>query len=495
MNAILGMSELLSETNLNEEQRKYVTVFSQAGSNLLTLINDILDLSKIESGNWELEKAEFHVRDFIDQTVELVAPKAKIKKLTLDVSVRPEVAPYLTGDPARLRQILINLLGNAVKFTEAGQIVLTVRSVDEGLQFEVADTGIGIPASDLNLVFEDFKQGDASITRKYGGTGLGLGISRRLVERMGGRLSVTSVVGKGSTFRFVVPLEAASNLPDESFARIQDVQDREIEPGSDRTTPGEGPSMDAPKKLLKILVAEDSADNRLLIELYLRNTPYDLQFVANGEEAISAVQAAPFDVVLMDLQMPVVDGLSATRTIREMERQYGRPAVSIVALTANARPEDVTLSLEAGCDAHLSKPISKRRLLALLEQYARSGSECPECTALSPKLAALVPKYLESRNKDARVLAHLHARGDFAAIRDIAHNLKGTGESYGFPQITALGGAMQAAADSSDADAVGRQIRELGKVLAQLAAPPADSWNNTPAAQSPSSKPVHSPLG
>jgi PAS domain S-box-containing protein len=504
MNAIMGMSDLLSETELNDAQRQYVRIFRRAGSNLLNLINNILDFSKIEAGRFDLEQAEFQLRDLVDHTVELVTPKAQAKGITLVSSLNPTVLNRFTGDATRLRQVLINLLGNAIKFTETGEVRLTVQEPQAGpaghLEFLVSDTGIGIPEGQLEAVFEDFKQGDSSTTRKYGGSGLGLAISRRIAERMGGSLSVASVVGKGSTFRLGVPLQAAPERKDEpqvettdfhgqrvaivdsnttnrlilretlggwglittefssgeqsledltgtphaqcpySLIIVDSVVDSRVDGGrshangfetaarframfpdlpvimlstDDRPcdearcrengflgyavrpvdrgvllqlvakalgcsrTEAAGPaarpepSATAQRKSLRILVAEDSPDNRLLVQLYLEGGPHSLTFVEHGGEALEQIASTEFDVVLMDVQMPVMDGLAATTAIRAMELERGRRAVPILALSANARPEDIESSLEAGCTAHLSKPISKQRLLTALDEYAR----------------------------------------------------------------------------------------------------------------------------
>ncbi len=506
MNAILGMSDLLSETELNDAQRQYVQVFRRAGSSLLNLINDILDFSKIEAGHFDLEQAEFRLGDLVDQTVELVAPKAHAKGIVLVSRLGSNIPNRHTGDATRLRQVLINLLGNAIKFTDIGEVALTVQEPQAGragyVEFLVSDTGIGIPEERLETIFEEFEQGDSSTTRKYGGSGLGLAISRKIVERMGGILSVTTEVGKGSTFRFSVPLQPAPEPREEPSAEVADFHGRLVAIVDSNTTnrlilretlsswgletsefsscedalqdltgvphvrcpyslvivdsrmdrradggrsPANGfetaarirtifpdlplimlSSDDCPGhearcresgfagyavrpvsragllqlvrqaldrsccevaapaqvlaessnsmgyvKSLKILVAEDSPDNRLLVQLYLEGGPHSLTFVEHGGQAVEQVAAKEFDVVLMDVQMPVMDGLAATSTIRAMELEKGRRAIPILALSANARPEDIASSLAAGCTAHLSKPISKPRLLAALDAYAR----------------------------------------------------------------------------------------------------------------------------
>jgi signal transduction histidine kinase len=252
MNAILGMSDLLWESPLNLEQRQYVEVFRRAGQNLLTIIDDLLDLSKLESGHCDLENIAFDLNDVVKRSTELIAPKAGAKGVALLARVSPDIPTRLSGDPTRLQQILINLLGNAVKFTASGQIVLTVEAHESGqpgwISVSVSDSGIGIPPDRLEAIFDDFKQADSSTTRKFGGTGLGLGISRRLVTCMGGELTVTSTVGEGSTFRFVARLGVA---PDLVCAPDQAIQVKK----SPALPPAAG---------LRLLIADDASDNRLL---------------------------------------------------------------------------------------------------------------------------------------------------------------------------------------------------------------------------------------
>lgn len=267
---------------------------------------------------------------------------------------------------------------------------------------------------------------------------MGLGISRRTVEKMGGRLSASSVVGKGSAFRFAVRLKSAPQIP---------------------LTP-EPPAVllqgNPPQGSLRILMAEDSPDNRLLVQLYMRGSGHSLTFAEDGKEAVDQFASADFDLVIMDLQMPVMDGLTAVRTIREFERTHARRAVPILALSANARPEDVQTSLEAGCDAHLSKPISKQRLLAAVEEYA----------AFTDEIAELAPAYLAARRSELPEMRRALAAGDFSGIRRLGHNLKGTGSSYGFPGLSELGAAIEASSASADAVTIEHHLAELARHLA-----------------------------
>ncbi len=359
MNAILGMADMLWESPLNAEQTQYVQVVRRAGSGLLMLINEILDLSKIEAGRLELEQVAFDLTEVVSQAIDLIAVKARDKNIALVSEVPAGTATRLIGDPNRLRQILVNLLSNALKFTHSGRIVLTARNHESGesgmVDISVSDTGIGIASGKLETIFDDFTQADVSTTRKYGGTGLGLGISRRLVEAMGGRLIASSSEGQGSTFHFTAQfIPAPENSRAESIGKPRaPAEDRElVQPA-------------------RILVAEDSEDNRVLIEVYLKSRPYHLTFEGDGRAAMNRLAEADFDLILMDVQMPEMDGLTATRAIRALERDQNTPAIPIVAMTANASSQDVENSANAGCDAHLSKPVSKLDLFRAIEKYRR----------------------------------------------------------------------------------------------------------------------------
>ena len=331
-------------------------VFRRAGSNLLTLINDILDLSKIEAGHLELENITFNLETVIDEALELTDVKARAKNIALLSYPAPDLSPNLVGDPTRLRQVLINLLGNAVKFTDFGEVAITVKNHPSGkrgeIEFQISDTGIGIPADKLETIFESFTQADSATTRKYGGTGLGLQISRRIVEAMGGNLSVTSRVGQGSTFRFNTPFALADRQ--ENSAPVVSHAEA-VRP-------------------LRILLAEDSEDNRALIEAYMLDSSHQLTFVEDGQAAVKRFTDFDVDLILMDVQMPVMDGLTATRQIRALERHFGTTSIPVIAVTASSLPEDVAKSREAGCNQHLLKPISKTQLLNAISEYAHSAA-------------------------------------------------------------------------------------------------------------------------
>ncbi len=507
MNAIIGMAELLEETPLSPEQHEYVRVFQTAGETLLSLINDILDISKLEAGQLELEKIDFDLREVMEKTCEILALRAHKKGLELACHLAPEAPERLQGDPLRLRQVLVNLIGNAIKFTEQGEVVIEISQLQSKnpekpieLQFAVSDTGIGIPAEKQQTIFERFTQVDASTTREYGGTGLGLNISQRIVEAIGGEIWVESEPGKGSTFFFNAPFETAQTsepasapapvdlsglktlvvddcaanrlvlretlsswgakvteadsgqlglelleqaktehnsfdlvlldcrMPQlDGFEVARRIQQNSAFPGTTLmmlTSDNRAGDIARAQKLglaaymvkpikrkelqqtisnvlqprqpevekaaakpqeegscrpLKILLVDDSEDNRLLVSSFLKKRPYQIELAENGEVAVNKFQAGEFDLVLMDMQMPIKDGYSASREIRQWEEQQGRPATPIIALTAFAQQDDARKSLAAGCNMHLTKPIKKSILLEAIDSFGpEPGDSLPD---------------------------------------------------------------------------------------------------------------------
>ncbi len=495
MNAIIGMADLLSETNLTKEQEKYVSIYRYAGENLLNIINDILDLSKIEAGQMELESTGFDLQELIDRTSEIMAIPAEDKGLQLAVMCSPGVPTALIGDPTRLRQVIINLAGNAIKFTKEGEVFINVekREVTEKeaeLIFSVKDTGIGIPKDKCEKVFESFSQADSSTTRQFGGTGLGLSISKLIVGLMGGKIWVESEEGKGSTFYFTAKLEIDKRSKESTEskgvdlkglkvlivddnatnrmilnktlsswgAEIKEVVDGKscldelkkakqsghpyglilldykmpeidgfevakkvkgdpeinipivmntssigfgegnklakeigiegymhkpikqselraqinialgkVEPTKQRKqTVGEAVGTDRP---LKILLVEDNRDNRNLILAYLKKSPHGIDIAENGQIAVEKFTSGNYDLVFMDIEMPVMDGYTATKKIREWEKEQRIEPTPIIALTAHALKEHEDKSKETGCNGHVTKPIKKAKLLETIKQY------------------------------------------------------------------------------------------------------------------------------
>jgi signal transduction histidine kinase/ligand-binding sensor domain-containing protein/ActR/RegA family two-component response regulator len=362
MNGILGMTELALAGQLAPEHREYIEIVRSSADSLLTVINDILDFSKIEAGKLELVPVEFNLQDTLEPALKSLAVRAHQKHLELQYRRQPRVPERLVGDPGRLRQIVINLLGNAIKFTEQGEVTLEVQleSQQEGstwLHFCVRDTGIGISPEKQDAVFDAFSQADGSIARRYGGTGLGLTISRRLVEMMGGRIWMESAMGHGSTFHFTAPF--GSDVSESES--LHDVS-RTILPLTE--PPGSSPKQ--PRKF-RILLAEDHVVNKKLAVRLLEKHGHSVVVAPNGREAISAVEKDTFDLVLMDVQMPEMDGLSATAAIRARERETG-DHLPIIAVTAHAMKGDQERCLEAGMDGYITKPIRVEELLATIEQ-------------------------------------------------------------------------------------------------------------------------------
>jgi CheY-like chemotaxis protein/HPt (histidine-containing phosphotransfer) domain-containing protein len=381
----------------------------------------------------------------------MVAIRAQEKGLALVCEIAPDVPTDLIGDPTRLRQVLMNLLGNAIKFTESGEVALRVTPdgappVPGALRFTISDTGIGIPDEKLGAVFERFTQADSSTTRRYGGSGLGLTISKRLVELMGGRIWVESGVGKGSAFSFVVPLEIWAGATRRAAAPV-------------------GADAQASLPALRILLVEDSPDNRAITVAYLQDTPYRVEIAENGAIAYEKFTAGHYDLVLMDRQMPVMDGLTATRAIREWEQANQRPPTPIIALTASALKGDQEKCMAAGCTAYLSKPIKEEVLLQAIREHSTAVPSSAKIVAVNPKYADLVPGFLSNRRKDVIAMLDALDHGDFETVESLGHGMKGAGGSYGFQAITDIGAALEQAAGNSDDGASRKWVGELTHYL------------------------------
>jgi len=498
MNAIIGMADLLMETQLTPEQHQYVQVFQSAGENLLIIINDIIDISKVEAGHVQLETIDFDLTDIIENICDVMSVRAHEKGLELVYSAMPDVPTKLLGDPTRLRQILVNLIGNSIKFTEKGQVFIQIKTQEvkkENIEllFSITDTGIGIAPEQIDTIFDTFTQADSSTTRKYGGTGLGLAISKQLVELMGGHITVESKPDQGSTFSFTAQFgiqtepkghiekialdmrgvkvlvvddnetnrmilrttlsklgatitesdngahglaefkramktadpyqlalidhrmpgmdgfelakhikETMGNIKNttvmmltsddrsgdralckefditfylvkpikraELLAAIATIMGRKIEPVVGKIP--EARSADLTKiRSLNLLLVEDSADNRLIIQAYFKRASDHIDIAENGAIAVEKFKSGKYDLVFMDVQMPVMDGYTATREIRKWEQEQGRKQTPIIALTAHAMKEDVQKSLDAGCTDHLTKPIRRATLMEAVQKH------------------------------------------------------------------------------------------------------------------------------
>ena len=365
MNGVLGMTDLLLDTGLNAEQRECAALVKSSADSLLTIINDILDFSKVEAGRLELESIEFDLRRTLAAIIKTLALRAHQKGLELTSDIRPEVPEQLIGDPSRLRQVVINLLGNALKFTGRGEVGLKVAvdSVKPGevvLHFIVLDTGVGIAPEKQRIIFEPFSQADGSTARKFGGTGLGLTISSRIVELMGGRIWVKSALGHGSAFHFTgsfgVGKQVVQTLP--------------------LAVPNTRAAIQLAHRKLRILLVEDNEVNQKLAQRLLEKRGHHVTVTGNGREALAALDREDFDVAFMDVQMPEMDGFGATAAIRARERETGSH-LPIIAMTAHAIQGDRERCLAAGMDSYISKPINPQELTELLERFSVATEEEP----------------------------------------------------------------------------------------------------------------------
>jgi signal transduction histidine kinase/CheY-like chemotaxis protein len=393
LNAVLGMNGLLMGTALTDEQKSYVELMRSSGQMLLAVINDILDVSKIEAGKMTLEIVSFDPEVTLREVVTLLDVRAQAKGLTLELQLAPGLPLLVRGDPSRLRQVLFNLIGNALKFTEEGGVTVTAACTPLDrqrvtLRLSVVDTGIGIPAEVLPRIFDRFTQADSTTARRYGGSGLGLAISREIVQLMGGRIEASSLPGRGSRFDFSIPFDRSETAPLKVVDIALDVPESiafaDTAPVSDDghdAGPAPGPNTSAPPRVepttpvqraRRILVAEDNVVNQILIKAILDRMGHFCDVVADGIEAVHQAQAAHYDLVLMDMQMPEMDGLAATREIRRLEQAQGRARLPIVAMTANAMAEDRAACMAAGMDDHVAKPIEIEKLEAAIQRAPRS---------------------------------------------------------------------------------------------------------------------------
>jgi PAS domain S-box-containing protein len=602
MNAILGMAEMLQDSGLNAEQNEYVQTFSSAGELLLGIINDILDFSKIEVGQIKLESIPFNLRELAEDVNKLFVYRAEEKGLFLDQKVSPGLAQRYVGDPTRIRQIIINLIGNAIKFTSDGGVTLSVTEsvMDDGAPcclFAVKDTGIGIPKSKLNTIFESFAQADSSTTREFGGTGLGLAISKKLVELMGGQIWVESELNAGTTFFFKLPLAPDFQAPAAEFrlkipadTNLLVIEDQpashgsmsnlvrswgivpvsrtsssgavdalnaykgerafqaimidcvvDDEPGIDvvQLLVGQGialsnvilvvesaddlarlPSVsdfaplsyilkserntvlhdkiydvisEAQRKRVtnfqdkgwKILLVDDVEANRRVVELFLKSLNVSLVHAENGKVAVEKFTEEPFDLVLMDMEMPVMDGLDATRRIRMWEKEKREYATPIIALTAHAFQEHRQKTMEAGCTEFLAKPIKKQALINIIDLFAgqREPLIAPPVMAepilevvvpveeldspikIDPELEDLRPLFLRTVRDFQTQLADAITSKDFVTMQRCGHSLKGLGSTYAVDEISQAGKIIESAAKGRQAAVVIEAVNHLATFM------------------------------
>ncbi len=490
MNAIIGLSRMVLDSPLNAQQREYLEQVLRSSDTLLSIINDILDYSKIEAGAMLLEKAEFSTDEIFRDLDSLFSARASLSGIALRLQPAADLPKGLSGDALRLGQILINLVGNALKFTTSGEITVQARCIGElpdnrlNLEFSVSDTGIGIAPEHQAALFAPFTQADSSITRRYGGTGLGLAICRQLVELMGGKISVSSEPGKGSTFRFNVILHRAAEAAPPRAAAVNPKKPQKLPRWA-----GE-----------RILVVEDIAINRTIATALLQKVGFSVLTANDGEAALAVLASEPVDLVLMDVQMPVMDGLTATREIRANPRLHGLP---VIAMTAHATVEDQRQTAEAGMDAHLTKPIVPQLLYDTLARWLPpqvlpeppAEPEPPiEAAATLPSLPGIdqTAGLLLHMNRPTFYLSSLHDfRRDFASstrrlrealvagqwpeARRLAHSLKSVAGSIGAQRLAEAARRMESLLASGSSDPVAFEETEaaLGEVLDGLTQLPA----------------------
>ena len=519
MNGVLGTTELLLNSPLTDKQRHLASTVHRSGRTLLAIINDILDFSKIEAGKLDLECVGFDLSQLLDESLELFMEAGRRKHLLLTQQIDEKVPRYLKGDPVRFRQILMNLLSNAMKFTETGEISLTAGYVSgtathAQLRISVTDTGIGIPPAAKLRIFDAFAQADGSTTRRYGGTGLGLSIARRLVELMGGTITVESEPGRGSTFSFTArfelqPLGAGTETGLTSYPQFPKPHVT-LEPGYG--PPYACPSATGPEakeaghRAARILVAEDSPVNREVAVGMLEILGYEVEMAENGRQALELVGRSQFDLVLMDCQMPEMDGLTATGEIRRQETSSGHRRVTIIALTANAMQGDREQCLAAGMDDYLTKPYTQIQLQSAVQKWlerrgpapnsAPASGETPPvngkstqpatdsttgstaaASGMDPKaldgiralqrpnrpdvLASVLRKYLDNSRDSVDTLRNAIRANDPSALQAVAHRLKSSSAQLG---------ALAVAARCRELEAMGAQknLIEADRVLADL---------------------------
>ena len=489
MNGIMGMTELLLGGSFSPEQeKKHLRAIRDSTENLMVIINDILDFSKIEAGRLELNPVPFLLRRSIEDSLLPLSIRIQQSGLRLNIAIDPLVPDRLVGDLLKLNQILTNLVGNAIKFSEQGEITVSVEqepTTDQGvmLRFCVKDQGIGIPDEAQQRIFETFEQADITTTKRHGGTGLGLAICRRLVELMGGAIRVESAPGKGSRFIFTVTFQLAAadlEIPDSPTAICSDVAGLELAGG------------------LSILLADDVEVNRELVKAVLSQQEHHFVEATNGREALDAFTHEQFDIVLMDIQMPEMDGLQATIAIRKFEQREGRSRTPIIALTAYAAREDQARCLNAGMDDYLAKPIKPAAIVAALHRHCcrplAGPQPIPAPTAAATPTPAqdqtipvydrsgllerlggvetLVPKFMEMFRKGIIVSMEALERaidsGDKEAIRVASHAIKGSCGNIGAMQMRETALAMEAEARSGDTSGARAGLARLHLQLEQF---------------------------
>lgn len=475
LNAIVGTSDVLLKTALTPDQRQCALMSQRAGQALLRLVNDVLDVAKIEAGTLRIESAPFDLLELLERTKRFMELRQYKKDVALSVAVAPDIPPCLDGDGFRLQQILFNLIENALKFTEQGSVSIAVSSANADaqrlrLQFTIRDTGIGIPADQQAHIFDRFTQVDSGDSRKYGGTGLGLSICKQLTQLMQGTIHVTSEIGKGSAFTVIIPFTVAPTTATAAALTGQ--------PPLLHSTPGD--STDTPlSSPLTILLIDDSPEIGQLARLYLKAFPYRLELASDGPTAVQQYQARRYDLIFLDLQMPGMDGYATAKAIRDWEDAQGIAHKPMIAVTADVLGPARERSQQAGCTGFIEKPFSQTTFLEAIQQYVHpvnhpsAHKHSAQMTSTSPPpheqdLDRLRQKFLSNRWRDLEALSSATATCDWATIQTIGHRIKGLAGSYGFDTIGEVGSVIEQSAERQEMNRVAAGIQELAQALEQL---------------------------
>ncbi|MDX5346708.1 MAG: response regulator [Hymenobacteraceae bacterium] len=473
MNGIIGLSKVLQKSTLNAEQQKYLKAIQTSADNLLVIINDLLDISKIEADKIHFEEVEFNILDLIQDTVNLLEPKAQDKNNTLKAFTDARVPALLVGDPGKLRQVLINLLGNACKFTKDGTITLTTERLSDSsghviLEFEVKDNGIGIAPEKLELIFDSFTQASSDTTRKFGGTGLGLTISKKLVEMQGGAINVSSEPGVGSIFTFTLAFKKSEGQGKANLAEETQALD--------------------PVKLgsLKVLLAEDNQINQLLVDKIITDWGFSLDIAENGKVALEMAAKKPYDLILMDMQMPEMDGYEAIQQLRQMQNKLA--TIPVIALTAHATKGEIDKCLNAGANAFLSKPFDPDDLLLEIsglfqKKSLKTAGNPTESEKTYINLAALLEIAGEDKSFLAEILSmlveqipaemqKLHKSSEAAnwqAVKTQAQHLQTGISQIGATELEKLLAEIEAAvSENMDAENLNKLIHQAQQLCRQI---------------------------
>ena len=465
MTAVIGYADLLLDPSLGASDRvNHLQTIRRNGEHLMAVMNDILDVSKIEAGKMTVEAIPISPSQVIVDVASLMRVRATAKNLGFEIKYMGKIPETIVSDPTRLKQIVMNLVGNAIKFTESGSIRILVRceeldSEAPKLILDVADTGIGMTESQMQSLFQSFSQGDASTTRKFGGSGLGLIISKRLAALLGGDVSVESKPGRGSVFRVSIPTGPLTGVA--MLDRLEEAGIVDTPAQAARRTPSLPPSC-------RVLLAEDGHDNQVLVTTYLVKAGATVKVVGDGvlavEEATAALAAGkPYDVILMDMQMPKLDGYGATQKLRLMK--YDRP---IVALTAHAMAGDRERCEKAGCDDYLSKPVNRTQLVAVVARYtAKQGMGDAVVSTLKDDadMKEILHQFVRDLPDRSSAIIRASQASDIETLKRLAHQLKGAAGGYGFPRITEAASAVeQAIAEGAEAQSLQRHIEELASL-------------------------------